>query len=372
MYLEGSDQHRGWFHSSLLASVGTRDKAPYREVLTHGYVVDGNGRKMSKSMGNVISPQDIIDRNGAEIVRLWVSAEDYRDDIRISQEILQRLSEAYRRIRNTCRYLLGNLDGFDPVKDSVSYEEMEELDRWAMLRLSQVTGRILDAYEKYQYHTVFHTLHNFCVVDLSNFYLDVLKDRMYASVEEGHLRRSAQTVFFHLAEGIVQLMAPILSFTAEEVWEHLPGPRPESVFLSRFPAPEDKWEDPALDKRYQELLKIRDMVNKALEEMKQSKEIGNSLEAEVTIYCRKQETCDFLLTFGAGLADLFIVSETTVEVAETLPGDAVQDERTPGSGVKVVKTSGAKCERCWRYTADVGSFEDDPAICGRCREVLSQ
>jgi isoleucyl-tRNA synthetase len=372
MYLEGSDQHRGWFHSSLLASVGTRGKAPYREVLTHGYVVDGNGRKMSKSMGNVISPQDITNRNGAEIIRLWVAAEDYRDDIRISQEILQRLSEAYRRIRNTSRYLLGNLDGFDPGKDMIPYAQMEELDRWAMMRLSQVTRRILAAYEKYQYHTVFHTLHNFCVVDLSNFYLDVLKDRMYASVKESHLRRSAQTVFLHLAEGIVKLMAPILSFTAEEVWEYLPGHRPESVFLSRFPAPEDQWEDSELDRRFLELLKVRDVATKALEEMRQDKKIGNALEAELKIYCQKQETAEFLLSFGPALADLFIVSETFVEVADTLPEDSVRDERTPGIGIQVVRTSGAKCERCWKFTADVGSFEDHPTICGRCREVLEQ
>ena len=372
MYLEGSDQHRGWFHSSLLASVGTRGKAPYREVLTHGYVVDGNGRKMSKSMGNVISPQDITDRNGAEIIRLWVAAEDYRDDIRISQEILQRLSEAYRRIRNTSRYLLGNLDRFDPRKDMIPYAEMEELDRWAMMRLSQVTRRILAAYEKYQYHTVFHTLHNFCVVDLSNFYLDVLKDRMYASVKDGHLRRSAQTVFLHLAEGIVKLMAPILSFTAEEVWEYLPGPRPESVFLSRFPAPVDQWEDPELDQRYLELLKVRDVATKALEEMRQDKKIGNALEAEVKIYCLKQETADFLLSFGPTLADLFIVSEAVVEITDALPEGSVLDERSPGVGVQVVRTSEAKCERCWKYTGDVGSFEDHPTICGRCREVLEQ
>jgi isoleucyl-tRNA synthetase len=372
MYLEGSDQHRGWFHSSLLASVGTRGNAPYREVLTHGYVVDGNGRKMSKSMGNVISPQDITDRSGAEIIRLWVAAEDYRDDIRISQEILQRLSEAYRRIRNTSRYLLGNLDGFDPERDMVPYEELEELDRWAMLRLSQVTRRIRGAYEKYQYHTVFHTLHNFCVVDLSNFYLDVLKDRVYASVQKGHLRRSAQTVFLHLADGIVRLMAPILSFTAEEIWEYLPGSRPESIFLSRFPAPEDRWEDPELEQRYQELLKVREVATKALEEMRQSKKIGNSLEAEVKIYCLKQEMADFLLSFGPALADLFIVSEALVEVTEALPEDSVQDERTAGVGVRVVGTSGAKCERCWKYTADVGNFEDHPTICGRCRGVLEQ
>lgn len=372
MYLEGSDQHRGWFHSSLLASVGTRGKAPYREVLTHGYVVDGNGRKMSKSMGNVISPQDITDRSGAEIVRLWVAADDYRDDIRVSQEILQRVSEAYRRIRNTCRYLLGNLNGFDPEKDMIPYEEMEELDRWAMLRFSQVTRRILGAYEKYQYHTVFHTLHNFCVVDLSNFYLDVLKDRMYASGKDSHLRRSAQTVFLHLVEGIVRLMAPILSFTAEEVWEHLPGSRPESIFLSRFPALEDQWEDPALDQRYLELLRVRNVVTKALEEMRQDKEIGNSLEADVRIFCLKQEMADFLLSFGPALADLFIVSKAVVEVTDALPDDSVQDERTPGVGVQVARTSEMKCERCWKYTGDVGRFEDHPTICGRCREVLEQ
>jgi isoleucyl-tRNA synthetase len=323
-------------------------------------------------MGNVISPQDIIDRNGAEIVRLWVAAEDYRDDIRISQEILQRLSEAYRRIRNTCRYLLGNLEGYDPGKDMIPFEEMEELDRWAMLRLSQVTRRILGAYEKYQYHTVFHTLHNFCVVDLSNFYLDVLKDRMYASVQEGHLRRSAQTVFFHLAEGIVKLMAPLLSFTAEEVWDHLPGSRPESVFLSRFPSPEDQWEDTEIEQRYQELLQVREIATKALEDMRQSKEIGNSLEAEVKIFCLKPEKADFLLSFGPALADLFIVSQVVVEVADSLPEHTVQGERVPEVGVEVLRTSRAKCERCWKYTVDVGSFEDHPTICGRCREVLEQ
>jgi len=372
MYLEGSDQHRGWFHSSLLASVGTRGQAPYREVLTHGYVVDGNGRKMSKSLGNVISPQEITDRNGAEIIRLWVSAEDYRDDIRISQEILQRLSEAYRRIRNTCRYLLGNLDGFDPEKESVPWEEMEELDRWALLRLSQVTGRILDAYEKYQYHTVFHTLHNFCVVDLSNFYLDVLKDRMYASDRESSLRRSAQTAFLFLAEGIVKLMAPILSFTAEEVWEHLPGVRPESVFLSRFPATEKGWEDPELERRYQELLKVREVATKALEEMRQNKVIGNALEAEVRISCLDPDMAEFLLSFGPELADLFIVSAVVVERVGSLPEEAARDERTPSVGVQVVRTSGTKCERCWKYAGDVGRFEDHPTLCGRCRNVLEK
>lgn len=370
MYLEGSDQHRGWFHSTLLASVGTKGKVPYREVLTHGYVVDGQGRKMSKSTGNVISPQDIIKKYGAEIVRLWVSAEDYRDDIRISDEILQRLSEAYRRIRNTCRYLLGNLAGFDPGKDAVHFDEMEELDRWALLRLSQVTERITAAYSNYQYHTVFHSLHNFCVVDLSNFYLDVLKDRMYASAEKSTIRRSAQTAFMFIAEGIVRLMAPILSFTAEEVWEHLPGDRPESVFLSRFPEPDPAWDNEDLDDRYRELLKIRDLVNKALEEMKQSKVIGNSLEAMIRIYCREESTAEFLMTFGTTLDDLFIVSGTLVETVTDLPGDTVTDEKVPGVGVSVVRIDGEKCERCWKYTPDVGTIKDHPTLCLRCHAVL--
>jgi isoleucyl-tRNA synthetase len=370
MYLEGSDQHRGWFHSSLLESVGTRGRAPYREVLTHGYVVDGQGRKMSKSMGNVIAPQDIIDKYGAEIIRLWVCAEDYRDDIRISKEILQRLSEAYRRIRNTSRYLLGNLDGFDPATDAVPLEEMEELDRWALLRLSQVSQRILDAYERYQYHTVFHTLHNFCVVDLSNFYLDILKDRMYASGRKSALRRSAQTVFLQLVEGIVKLMAPVLSFTSEEVWELLPGQRPQSVFLSRFPEPDEAVLDSDLDQRYRELIRIREVVTKALEEKRQDKVIGNSLEADIRIVCTDDKTAKFLHSFGSALADLFIVSDVSVQVVDSISGDTVQEEKVPGLGVEVTRTGGTKCERCWKFTMDVGSFEDHPAICGRCHAVL--
>ncbi|TNF46378.1 isoleucine--tRNA ligase, partial [bacterium] len=372
MYLEGSDQHRGWFHSSLLASVGTRGKPPYREVLTHGYVVDGNGRKMSKSMGNVIAPQDIIKKYGAEIVRLWVAAEDYRDDIRISQEILQRLSEAYRRIRNTCRYLLGNLADFDPSTDSVPFEEMDELDRWALLRLSQVTDRIVGAYGTYQYHIVFHTLHNFCVVDLSNFYLDVLKDRMYASSAESTIRRSGQTVFLRLAEGIVRLMAPILSFTAEEVWEHLPGKRPESVFLEEFPEVVDGREDADLERRYSDLLKIREVVTKALEEERQEKRIGNSLEASLKLYVEEAMLSSFLHSFGENLADLFIVSSVFIETAGEIPSHVQVDEAVPGFGVEVLPAQGHKCERCWKYRPEVGTFSHHPGICSRCHGVLEE
>ena len=225
IYLEGSDQHRGWFHSSLLASVGTRGRAPYDSVLTHGFVVDGEGRKMSKSLGNVIVPDEVISRYGAEILRLWVAAEDYRDDIRISEEILSRLSEAYRRIRNTCRFLLGNLYDFDPEKDAVSDARLLEIDRWILLRLQKLTARLREAYSAYEFHVVFHSLHNFCAVDLSSLYLDILKDRLYTAPASSTERRAAQTALHKILDAMVRLMATILSFTAEEVWEHLPGAR---------------------------------------------------------------------------------------------------------------------------------------------------
>ncbi len=372
MYLEGSDQHRGWFHSSLLASVGTRDEAPYKEVLTHGYVVDGDGRKMSKSMGNVISPQEIIDKLGAEIVRLWVAAEDYREDIRISKEILQRVSEAYRRVRNTCRYLTGNLCDFDPESDTVPYEELEEIDKWALMRLSRVTTRIRSAYDSYQYYMVFHTLHNFCVVDLSNFYLDVLKDRMYASPGNSRIRRSAQTVFFQIAEAVVGLMAPILSFTAEEVSEHLPGERPESVFLGRFPSPDEKWDDTTIEERYGRLLDMRELVTKALEEKRQAKTIGNSLEAGIDLFVSDKDSASFLESFGRDLADLFICSQVRVVDGTDIPEGAVTDEKVPGFAVLVVPAEGQKCERCWKYTPEVGSFDDHPGICRRCHDVIME
>ncbi|NOY86247.1 MAG: isoleucine--tRNA ligase [Deltaproteobacteria bacterium] len=370
MYLEGSDQHRGWFHSSLLESVGTRGEPPYREVLTHGYVVDGNGRKMSKSLGNVIAPQKIIDKYGAEIIRLWVSATDYRDDIRISDEILLRLTEAYRRIRNTCRYLLGNLSDFDPEKDSVPYDEMDELDRWALLRLSRVTGRIVEAYDTFQYHNVFHTLHNFCVVDLSNFYLDILKDRMYASEANSPLRQSGQTAFLALADGIVRLMAPILSFTSEEVWENLPGSRAESVFLTEFPRPDAGWADHDLENRYEKLVAIRDVVTKALEEDRRLKKIGNSLEAAVTLHVTDRAAAEFLESFGKGLPDLFIVSSAAIESHGELPEDAFTHEGFPGFGVTVGKAEGGKCERCWKFAPEVGADGKDSGICARCQSVI--
>ena len=234
LYLEGTDQHRGWFHSSLLASVGTRDTAPYRAVLTHGFVVDGHGKKMSKSTGNIVKPEEVINKYGAEILRLWSAAQDYRDDIRISQEILQRLTDAYRRIRNTARFMLGNLNSFNPERDVISYSEMMEIDRWALSRLEGLVKKIKKSYDDYEFHILYHAVHNFCIVDMSSFYLDVLKDRLYIYAPDSFERRSGQTAMYIILDALTRLIAPVLSFTADEIWQNLPGKREESVHLAAF------------------------------------------------------------------------------------------------------------------------------------------
>jgi isoleucyl-tRNA synthetase len=368
MYLEGSDQHRGWFHSSLLAAVGTRGKPPYREVLTHGHVVDAQGNKMSKSLGNVISPLDLMKNHGADVVRLWVAGADYTDDIRVSDEILARTADSYRKIRNTLRYLLGNLYDFDPARDAVDLKDMEELDRWALERMAQVVSRVRGAYREYAFHLVARELHEFCAVDLSSFYLDVLKDRLYASAAAGSGRRSAQTALFRIADGIVRLMAPVLSFTSEEAWRHLPGKRPESVFLAEFPD-ETTPGDLALTNRYQRLLTVREVVTRALEAVRQAKMIGTSLEAKVGVFVRNPEDAGLLASFGPGLADLFIVSQVRVEPIKGDVGDTnafTVFDTGPGIGVVVEKAEGSKCPRCWKY--DTKAAADTP--CPRCRAAL--
>ncbi len=367
LYLEGSDQHRGWFHSALLTSVGTRKAAPYRGVLTHGFVVDAQGKKMSKSAGNVISPQEIITRYGAEILRLWVAAEDYTSDIRISQEIVQRLAEAYRRIRNTARFLLGNLADFDPSAAAPPDEAFLEIDRWALARLDQVRSRVVQAYRKCQFHTVYHTLHNFCAVDLSAFYLDILKDRLYVELASDPRRRAAQTVLHRTLGTLVLLMSPILSFTAEEIWAEMPGREagPESVFLATFPEERDAGENAGLLRRWARLQEVRRSVNKALEDARKEQGLGQSLAARVTVTAGA-ETISFLSSFGDDLKDIFIVSEIILR-----EGDA------PGSGeealaVAVEQAQGQKCQRCWMYTPGTGRDERHPGTCPRCAGVLSE
>src|SRR5262244_1508122 len=282
MYLEGSDQHRGWFHSSLLEAVGTRNRAPYQSVLTHGFVVDGEGRKMSKSQGNYVTQEELIPKYGAEVLRLWVASEDYAEDIRLSHEILVRLSDAYRRIRNTFRFLLGTLADFDPESDRVSYDQMDEIDRWALLRLGELIARARRAYDEYQFHVVFHTAHNFCAVDLSALYLDIIKDRLYVSAPNDPKRRAAQTVCFEVLTALARLLAPILSFTAEEVWAHIPGGgKPESVHVVLFPEERGEWVDERLAAEWERLLEVRGEVSRALEAARKQGRIGKGVDAIV-------------------------------------------------------------------------------------------
>jgi isoleucyl-tRNA synthetase len=370
LYLEGSDQHRGWFHSSLLAAVGTRDHAPYRTVLTHGFVVDGFGRKMSKSVGNVIAPEEVIKKYGAEILRLWVAGEDYRDDIRLSDEILQRLAEGYRRIRNTCRFLLGNLSDFDPEGDRVSGEALESLDRWALHRLQGLVRRVRLAYQRFEFHKIYHAIHNFCVVDLSAFYLDVLKDRLYVSAAGSRKRRSAQTALFEITASLLRLMAPILVFTAEEVWQHLPtsAGKMASVHLTQLPQPVAAYEDEALEEWWTRVLEVRGEVNRALELARVDKVVGHSLDAEVSLSLPDQLR-DLLRGKEELLSQVFIVSKVSLAQADDIK-DGIEALAVPGLVVQVRPAPGAKCARCWVHQESVGAHGEHPEICSRCLEEL--
>jgi isoleucyl-tRNA synthetase len=363
MYLEGSDQHRGWFHSSLLASVGTRGVAPYRSVLTHGFVVDGSGRKMSKSVGNVVAPEDVIKKYGAEVLRLWVAAQDYRDDLRISQEILTRLSEAYRRIRNTCRYILGNIADFDPQRDTVSYQDMPEIDRWALHQLELLKEKVLKAYENCEFHVLYHAVNGFCTVEMSAFYLDILKDRVYTSRKDSLERRSAQTAMYQILDALVKLTAPVLSFTADEVWRYMPTPAEESVHLALFPPLKPENRDEALVERWEMIIKVRAEVSKALEQARVQKVIGHSLDAAVALQA-PAELRTQLQPYSAELKSIFIVSKA--ELVEVIEGEGFAAEGIPGLQVGVTAAPGAKCERCWCYDEELGKDPEHPGICPKC------
>jgi len=363
MYLEGSDQHRGWFHSSLLAAVGAQGGAPYKAVLTHGFVVDGEGRKMSKSQGNVIAPQQVIAKHGAEVLRLWVAAMDYRDDIRLSEEILTRLVEGYRRIRNTCRYLLGNLYDFDPGRDAVPAAELLPIDRFVLHRLQRLVERVRKAYEDYEFHVLYHGLHNFCGVDLSAFYLDVLKDRLYTSSPMSRLRRSAQTAMHEILVSVVKLMAPVLSFTADEVWRYLPlEDKPASVHLSEFPAVRPDLLDEPLAGEWERLLQVRDEVLRGLEAARKDKRIGSAQEAAVELVV-PEASFDFLAAHREDLETICIVSRLAVRRAAGTPADAAIT-------VRVERAPGAKCPRCWNYRENVGTSTAHPGLCERCAGAL--
>jgi isoleucyl-tRNA synthetase len=371
LYLEGSDQHRGWFHSSLLCSAGTRGEAPYRNVLTHGFVVDGSGKAMHKSAGNVIAPEDLIKKYGAEILRLWVAGEDYRDNIRLSEEILQRLTEAYRRIRNTCRYILGNLNDFDPKTDQISYQQMEELDRWVLHRLWELNEKALRAYENFEFHLVYHNLHNFCAMDLSSFYLDIIKDRLYTSPENSVSRRSAQTAMNEILEVLVRLMAPILSFTADEIWKYMKGEsRPLSVHADLFRPVNDAYEDPELASRWEYVIALRKEVTKMLELSRKEKNIGHPLDASVTLGLSSQ-LMEKLLPYQDQLRSIFIVSSVNMLEIDRIEG-GLESESMPGLKVMVTPSLDPKCERCWVHDPTVGHDNNHPTICKRCVKVLAE
>jgi isoleucyl-tRNA synthetase len=368
MYLEGSDQHRGWFHSSLLASVGTRDVAPYKAVLTHGFVLDEKGRPMSKSVGNVVAPEKVINKFGAEILRLWVATQDYRNDTRVGDHILQQVSEAYRRIRNTARYILGNISDFDPGTDMVDVTDMLEIDRWAVSRLADLVARVEKSYDDYEFHVLYHAVHNFCAVDMSSFYLDILKDRLYTARKTSAERRSAQTAMYMIIDGLVRLVAPVLSFTADEIWWEMPGEREVSVHLAAFPALDKSLRDTELEERYKQLIAIRSDVTKALELARNEKIVGHFLDARVALSA-EGDARKLLDQYKDELATLFIVSQA--EVVDSLGADAHSGEEVAGLKVAVAKAEGEKCERCWNYRTTIGANSDHPAICASCSDALS-
>jgi len=371
LYLEGSDQHRGWFHSSLLEAMATREAPPYRAVLTCGFVVDGDGRKMSKSVGNVVSPQDLLPKYGAEILRLWVAAEDYTEDIRLSSLILDRLADAYRRIRNTFRFLLGNLSDFDPARDRQPYARLDEVDRFVLDRLARLIDRVRRAYEEYQFHTVFHAVHNFCAVDLSALYLDVIKDRLYTSAPTDPRRRAAQTTCYDIFRALARMMAPILTFTSEEAWRYVPGARAESVHLERFPEVPVEWLDDTLDAEWSRLLEVRREIAKALETARAQGLIGSGLEAAVTIAAAPEDLPELLRRKRDLLPTLLIVSQVGFDRPASKPAVVHESQEIPGLVIGIDRARGRKCERCWMWTERVGESAAHPGLCERCLPIVT-
>lgn len=370
VYLEGNDQYRGWFQSSMLTSIATQGKAPYKTVITHGMIVDEERQKMSKSRGNGIAPDEILNQYGADVMRLWVASSDYRQDMRISRDMLKHLSQNYLKIRNTARYILGNLADFDPKTELVAYEDLTGLDKWALMRLNDLVAKVRAGYEAYEFHTVFHAVHNFCVVDMSNFYLDVIKDRLYCDATQGASRRAAQTTIYRILDALVRMLSPILCFTADEIWKAMPHGETEdtrNAAYNEMPCPDASLSlSEALRTQWDRLIAFRDDVNRALEQARNEKSIGKPLEASVTVYT-DAGNASFLNSCGQDLADLCIVSELTVTEAS---GDGMDSEYFPGLKIAVERTGNAKCLRCWKQVKSVGSDATHPALCDRCAQVV--
>lgn len=372
LYLEGSDQHRGWFNSSLSTAVAAYGKAPYKAVLTHGFLVDEKGRKMSKSLGNGVDPLQVSKDMGADILRLWVCSADYKNDVAASPRIMKQMSEAYRKIRNTLRFLLSNLNDFDPAKDRVNYKDLPEIDRWALLQLGKVIDRVLQGYEKYEFHWVYHTVHNFCAVELSSIYLDIVKDRLYVEGKESSLRRASQTVLYETLNALVRLIAPVLTFTADEIWSYVPGIAESSnIQTEEMPKVDPQWMDVALEQKWDSLLEVRSEVTKALEKARQDKLINHPLTAQVDVYPNSQ--LEGFLEEISNLAEIFIVSAVKVHKAEEeKPEGVTMADTLEGFGITVNSAAGEKCERCWIYDTEVGNSQDHPTLCPRCASVVSR
>lgn len=372
LYLEGSDQHRGWFQSSLLTSVATRKGAPYKKVLTHGYVIDEEKRKMSKSLGNGIDPADVIKEYGADILRLWVASSDYTTDIKISKDLLKQLSEVYRKIRNTARYILGNINGFNPDTDSVDYSEMSELDRWALYKMTNLIKKVNEAYSGYEFHMMFHAIHNFCVVDMSNFYLDIIKDRLYTSKPDSKERRAAQTVMYEILQSLVRMLTPVLAFTTEEIWQYMPHRAEddiESIQLNSWPQVNEMYLDTQLAEKWEKIFELRSDVSKTLEIARANKTIGHSLNAKVTLYA-DGENLEFIKSIESDLVTVFIVSAVEIKNLADAPAAAQNGEEMPEIKVSVEQAPGDKCERCWMFSEFVGEDEKHPTLCKRCADVV--
>lgn len=358
LYLEGSDQYRGWFQSSLLTSVATKGKAPYKEVLTHGYTVDGQGRKMSKSEGNVIAPQTMIKEYGADILRLWVLSSDYQSDVSISKDIMKQVAEVYRKIRNTARYILGNINDFD-VNNPVKYEDLQELDKWALMKLNQLIKDCTKAFDEYDFNKAYQALNTFCVVDMSNFYLDIIKDRLYTRKKDSMERRAAQTAMYEILSSLVRIIAPMTSFTAEEIWKHMPhkeDENKESIMLEYWPETKEEYENKELEEKWNKIIKVKEEAAKALEMARAEKIIGHSLNAKVIINADK-ENYEFLKGKEDLLQEVFIVSGVELNESEEF-------------SVEVKTADGEKCERCWMYSTTVGEDKENPTICHKCSEAL--
>lgn len=372
LYLEGSDQHRGWFQTSLLTSVGSRGVAPFKTILTHGFVNDGNGEKMSKSKGNTVAPETVIKQYGADILRLWCASVDYREDVKISDNIIKQMSEAYRRVRNTARYILGNSYGFNPKTDAVPYTELLEIDKWALHKLERLKEKVSESYEKYEFYSVFQEIHYFAGIDMSAFYLDIIKDRLYTEKENSLERRSAQTVMTEILVTLTKMIAPILSFTAEEIWEHLPEELrdAESVLLTAWYAKKPEYINEAVEQKWTEIQKIRKDVNKLLEKARQgeNKIIGNSLDAKVLLHTADASLKAFLLANKENLETAMIVSQ--VEVREDKTENMVSGEECKDLYAEVLQADGEKCTRCWKYSTELGSLEGHAELCPRCSSVV--